>query len=154
MARAFDEVIAAARAYLPDARIAGVLVQEMVGGGDEFLLGITTDPVFGPVVTVGLGGIYVEVMQDIAMRLAPIGLEDAHEMLRSLRAYPLLAGARGRPPLDIDALADCVVRVSWLAADTRGVLAELDVNPLRVLPRGQGVRVVDALAIPCAAASP
>ena len=62
-------------------------------------------------------------------------------------ALPIFAGARGRPPLDVDALADCVVRVSWLAADTRGVLAELDVNPLRVLPRGQGVRVVDALAI-------
>ena len=147
VARAFDEVITAARAYRPDARVEGVLVQEMVGGGEEFLLGITTDPVFGPVVTAGLGGIFVEVINDVAMRLAPIGLEDAHAMLRSLRAYALLAGARGRPPLDVDALADCVVRVSWLAADTHGVLAELDVNPLRVLPRGQGVRVVDALAI-------
>ena len=131
-----------------------MLVQEMVSAGEELLLGFATDPVFGPVVTVGLGGIYVEVIKDIAMRLAPIGLEDAQAMLRALRAYPLLAGARGRPLLDIDALADCVVRVSWLAADMRGVLAELDINPLRVLPRGQGVRVVDALAIPCAAAGP
>ena len=145
---AYDDVVAAARAFRTDARIEGVLVQEMVEGGEEFMLGIATDPVFGPVVTVGLGGIYVEVMKDVAMRLAPVGLVEAHAMLRSLRAYPLLAGVRGRPALDIDALADCVVRVSVLAGDMKGLLAELDVNPLRVLPTGQGVRVIDALAIP------
>ena len=149
VARGFDEVLAAAHAYRPDARIEGVLVQEMVAGGEEVLLGISTDPVFGPVITVGLGGIFVEVMKDVALRLAPVGLEQAHAMLASLRSYPLLTGARGRALLDVDALADCVVRVSWLAADLGGVLAELDINPLRVLARGQGVRVVDALAIPC-----
>ena len=153
VAAAFAEVIAAARNWRPDARIEGVLVQEMVDAGEEVLLGISTDPVFGPVVTVGLGGIYVEVMQDVALRLAPIAHDQAHAMLASLRCYPLLTGARGRESLDIEALADCVVRVSWLAADMRGLLAELDINPLRVLARGQGVRVVDALAIPAAAAS-
>ena len=153
VASAFAQVMTAARGWRPDARIEGVLVQEMVGGGEEFLLGISTDPVFGPVVTAGLGGIYVEVLKDVALRLAPIAHVEAHAMLASLRSYPLLTGARGRASLDIEALADCVVRVSWLAADMRGLLAELDINPLRVLPRGQGVRVVDALAIPAAGAS-
>ena len=148
VASAFEEVMAAARNWRPDARIEGVLIQEMVSGGEEVLLGISTDPVFGPVVTVGLGGIFVEVMQDLALRLAPVAHDEAHAMLASLRSYPVLNGARGRAVADLDALADCIVRVSWLAADMRGVLAELDINPLRVLPRGQGVRVVDALAIP------
>jgi len=148
VAAAFEEVMTAARTWRPDARIEGVLVQEMINGGEEVLLGISTDPVFGPVVTVGLGGIYVEVMKDVALHLAPLAHADAHAMLASLRSYPLLNGARGRALLDIEALADCIVRVSWLAADMHGVLAELDINPLRVLPRGQGVRVVDALAIP------
>ena len=148
VAVAFEEVMAAARAWRADARIEGVLIQEMVDGGEEVLLGISTDPVFGPVVTLGLGGIYVEVLQDVALRLAPVAHGEAHAMLASLRSYPLFTGARGRAPLDIEALADCVVRVSWLAADLRGLLAELDINPLRVLPRGQGVRVVDALVIP------
>ncbi len=148
VAGAFGEVMAAARDWRPNARIEGVLVQEMVSGGEEVLLGIATDPVFGAVVTVGLGGIYVEVMKDVALRLAPVTHEDAHAMLASLRCFSLLNGARGRAIADLDALADCIVRVSWLAADMHGLLAELDINPLRVLPRGQGVRVVDALAIP------
>ena len=92
-------------------------------------------------------------MQDVALRLPPVAHDEAHVMLAALRSYPLLTGARGRPPLDIEALADCLVRVSWLAADMRDLLAELDINPLRVLPRGQGVRVVDALAIPASGAS-
>ena len=148
--RAHGEVVAAARAYRPDARLTGVLVQEMVSGGEELLLGILADPVFGPTVTVGLGGIHVEIFKDVALALAPIGPTMARAMIDSLRSRALLDGVRGRPPLDVDALVDCLVRLSWLAADTRGLLAELDVNPLRVLPRGQGARVVDALVVPLA----
>ena len=87
------------------------------------------------------------------MRLAPVSPADALRMLRSLRAFPLLEGTRGRPRLDIDSLVEAIVRLSWLAMDTRSVLAELDVNPVRVLPAGQGVRVVDALAV-CRAEEP
>ncbi|MGE0314306.1 MAG: acetate--CoA ligase family protein [Lautropia sp.] len=145
--QAFDRVIDAARRYRPDARIDGVVVQEMVTGGAEFIVGVSRDETFGPVVTVGLGGVHVELFRDVAMRLPPIGPRDALEMLRSLRAFPILEGTRGSSPLDIDALVDAIVRVSWLAVDHRSVLVELDVNPLRVLPRGHGVRVVDALIV-------
>ena len=142
---AFHEVMAAAKQYKPEARIEGVLVQEMVTDGHEFLIGVSRDPTFGPVLTVGLGGIYVEILKDVAFRLPPVGKSDAMEMLQELRAWPLLAGARGRDSSDVDALADCIVRVSWLAVDQRGWIAELDINPLRVLPKG--VRVVDALVV-------
>jgi len=144
---AWDEIMAAAHTYRPDARITGVIVQEMVTEGEELLLGVSRDPVFGAVITVGLGGIFVEVMRDVALALAPVSPSDAMRMLRSLRSYPVLAGARGRPKLDVEAAADAIVRLSWLAVDAGERLAELDVNPLKVLPRGRGVRVIDALAI-------
>jgi acyl-CoA synthetase (NDP forming) len=141
------EILAAARAYRPDAAIEGVLVQEMVTDGQEMLVGLSHDPTFGPVLTVGLGGIYVEVLKDVAFRLPPLGAEDAIEMLHELRGFPLLRGVRGQPAADLDALADCIARVSWLAVDLGDLVAELDINPLRVLPQGGGVRVVDALVV-------
>ena len=142
---AFAEIVASAQAYRADATIEGVLVQEMVAGGEEMLLGMAHDPTFGPVLTVGVGGIFVEVLKDVAFRLPPVGIDDAEEMIRELRGFPLLAGARGRPPADLAALADAIARVSWLAIDLADLVAELDINPLRVLPSGGGVRVVDAL---------
>ena len=143
--RGYEEVVAAAKAYKPDARIEGVLVQEMVTDGQEILLGISRDPVFGPVLTVGLGGIYVEVLKDVSMRLAPVSPVDAREMIDELRSVAILKGTRGKPALDIEALADCLVRLSWLAVDLQDRVTELDVNPLRVLPKG--ARVVDALVV-------
>ncbi|HUN70250.1 MAG TPA: acetate--CoA ligase family protein [Burkholderiales bacterium] len=145
--RAFREVTDAARAYRAGAAIEGVLVQEMVEGGHEVLLGVSRDPTFGPVLTVGLGGVYVEVLKDLAFRLPPLSAEESLEALRELRAYPLLQGFRGRPRVDIGALAGCIERLSWLAADLSGEIAELDINPLRVLPQGRGARVVDALVV-------
>jgi acetyltransferase len=143
--QAYEEVLAAAKKYKPDARIEGVLVQEMVSGGHEILIGVSRDPVFGPVLTVGLGGIYVEVLKDVAFRLPPVGKDEAIEMLRELRAFPLLAGVRGHPASDVAALADCIERISWLAVDLKDKVLELDINPLRVLPNG--ARVVDALVV-------
>ena len=145
--RAFREVTDAARAYRAGAAIEGVLVQEMVEGGHEVLLGVSRDPTFGPVLTVGLGGVYVEVLKDLAFRLPPLSAEESLEALRELRAYPLLQGFRGRPRVDIGALAGCIERLSWLATDLSGEIAELDINPLRVLPQGRGARVVDALVV-------
>jgi acetyltransferase len=148
VAEAYEAVLHAARQYCPQARIEGVLVQEMVTDGWEILLGVTQDPTFGPVLTLGLGGIYAEVLKDVAFRLAPLSAAEARRALLELRSVALLQGARGRAPADIDALIDCIVRVSWLAVDLRDELAELDINPLCVLPAGKGVRVVDALVVP------
>lgn len=148
LAQAYEAVLQAARAYCPQARIEGVLVQEMVTNAQEILLGVSHDPTFGPVLTLGLGGIYTEVLKDVAFRLVPLSAAEARRALMALRSVALLQGARGQPPVDIDALIDCVVRVSWLASDLRDDLAELDINPLCVLPAGQGVRIVDALAVP------
>jgi acetyltransferase len=144
---AWAEVMAAAQRYRPGARISGMLVQEMVTEGEELLLGLSRDPVFGPVITVGLGGIFVEVLRDVARALAPVSGERALELLKSLRSFALLDGARGRPRLDVAAAADAMVRLSWLAVDAGEALTELDINPLRVLPQGQGVRVIDALVV-------
>jgi len=146
--QAFDEVLASARAYAPDAVIDGVSVQEMVSGGTELIVGVQNDPLFGPAVMVGLGGIHAEVFKDVSFRLAPITRSVAESMLQDLKSFPLLDGARGRPKADVDAVIDVLLRLSALAMDLKGELAELDINPLIVLDRGCGVKALDALAKP------
>lgn len=148
LASAYDAVLANARAYKKEARIEGVLVQEMVKGGVEAILGVTNDPLFGPAVMFGLGGIFAEVLKDVAFRLAPVTPSVAREMIAEIKGYPVLAGARGRAPADIDALADAIVKLSALAVDLKDHVAELDVNPLFVFERGKGVKAADALIRP------
>ena len=145
---AFDEVLANARAYNAEARIEGVLVQEMVKGGTEAILGVTNDPLFGPAVMFGLGGIFAEVLKDVAFRLAPVTPAVAREMIAEIKGYPLLTGVRGKAPGDIDALADAIVKLSALAVDLKDDLAELDINPLFVMEQGKGVVAADALIKP------
>jgi acyl-CoA synthetase (NDP forming) len=145
---AYDEVLANARAYKADARIEGVLIQEMVKAGTEAILGVTNDPLFGPAVMFGLGGIFAEVLKDVAFRLAPVTPSVAREMIAEIKGYPVLAGARGKPAADVDALADAIVRLSALAIDLKDHLAELDINPLFVMEKGQGVKAADALIKP------
>jgi acetyltransferase len=145
--RSYKEVMAAARDYKPQAAIEGVLVQAMAPAGLEFMLGLTVDPVYGPVVVAGLGGIHVEVLRDLAYRVGPVAADEAHAMLRELRGYPLLEGVRGAAPRDINKLCDLIVRLSWLGHDLQDQLAELDVNPLILLERGAGACVVDALVV-------
>jgi acetyltransferase len=147
-AGAAREILAAAKSYAPEARIEGILVQEMVTGGQEMLLGMARDVTFGPVLTLGFGGIHVEVLRDVTFRLPPISAEEAQAMLEELRLAPLLRGVRGAPASDVPALADAIARFSWLAADLGEVLEEVDVNPLVVMPAGGGVRVLDALVVP------
>jgi acyl-CoA synthetase (NDP forming) len=115
----------------------------MCAPGLEILLGIVRDASLGPAIAVGFGGVLVEVLSDLAWRLPPICHEEAGDALRELRGHGLLAGARGRPAADEEALRDLVVRLSWLAADLGDVVAELDVNPVILGARGQGARVVD-----------
>ncbi|MEV5528096.1 acetate--CoA ligase family protein [Streptomyces prunicolor] len=130
-----------------DVTLDGVLVCQMVERGVEMVVGVTQDELFGPTVTVGLGGVLVEVLRDAAVRVPPFGEEAARDMLDELRGRPLLDGVRGRPPADLDALVEVILRVQRMALELGGVLSELDINPLMVLPRGQGAVALDALAV-------
>lgn len=145
--RAFAAVLQSARRFSPRAAISGVLVQEMAAPGVEMMLGMVRDPVFGPVIAAGLGGIHVEVLRDIAYRIAPVTADEARRMLRELRGYKLLEGVRGAPPADIEALVEAIVRLSWFAYELGAEIVELDINPLVVFERGAGVRVIDALVV-------
>lgn len=147
LAAAFDEILKNARSHHPAARINGVLVQEMVPAGVEVIVGMNRDPQFGPVLMFGLGGIFVEILKDVALRIAPIAREEAVRMIQGVRGYPLLTGARGRSKADIAALAETLVKVSRMAMALGPRLEQLDINPLVVLPQGSGVKVADALVI-------
>ena len=132
----------------PGARIDGVMVSPMIEGGVECILGVTRDPVFGPMVMFGMGGVFVEVYKDNVLRQAPFGLATAREMISSISGFPMLDGARGRPKMDIEALAMALSRLSAWADRRRDDFASLEINPLIVLPAGAGVVAVDALALP------
>ncbi|WP_028956874.1 acetate--CoA ligase family protein [Sulfitobacter sp. 20_GPM-1509m] len=147
-AAAYDRIMAAAAAHAPDARIDGVLVAPMITGGTELIVGTTTDPIFGPVVMAGLGGIFAEVFRDTALQPAPVSLEGAQKMLRSLKCFALLDGARGRPRADVDAAAQVIVAVSEFAKRHADDVAEIDINPLLVRDQGKGAIALDALIIP------
>ncbi|MEV6835351.1 acetate--CoA ligase family protein [Streptomyces sp. NPDC051133] len=125
----------------------GVLVCQMVEQGVEMVVGVTHDELFGPTVTVGLGGVLVEVLRDAAVRVPPFGEDQARAMLTELRGRALLDGVRGRPPADLDALVEVVLRVQRMALELGERIAELDINPLMVLPRGQGAVALDALVV-------
>ncbi|TMJ12780.1 MAG: CoA-binding protein [Bacillati bacterium ANGP1] len=139
---AYEEMMADIARRLPGAAVEGVLVQKMVPGV-ETILGINRDPQFGPILMFGLGGIYVEVFRDVTFRLAPIRELGAQRMVESIKAGQILRGVRGRPPADVEALLECIERLSQLAVEIPEI-AELDINPLMVLPAGQGAAVVDA----------
>jgi len=112
------------------------------------IIGAVNDPQFGPYVMVGLGGVLTEVLGDVAHRFAPVGPGTAREMLNELRGRDILNGVRGSPPVDIDALVDVIVRLSWLIKDHASVISEVDINPLFVRPAGKGVVAADALIVP------
>jgi acyl-CoA synthetase (NDP forming) len=139
---AVAQAAATMRAEIPG--LAGYLLQEQVAPGVELIVGCRRDETFGPVVLVGLGGVWVEVLQDVALRLAPVGVADARAMLDELRGAAVLHGLRGRPPVDRDALADIIVRVSRLAREQPEV-RELDLNPVIAGP--DGVLAVDARVV-------
>ena len=144
----YDTLMARAMEAAPTAQIDGVLVSPLIEGGVETIAGVKRDPVFGPVVMFGMGGIFVEIYRDVSLRLAPFGMDTAREMIREIVGYPLLAGARGRAPADVEALARALSLISAYADRFRDELDSIDINPLIVLPEGRGVVAVDALVVP------
>jgi acyl-CoA synthetase (NDP forming) len=142
---AYAELLAKATRADRKARIEGVIVSEMVSGGVETLVGISNDPLFGPVVTVGLGGIFVEVLHDVTFRVPPFHRDEAQHMVDELQGAAVLRGVRGAKPVDEEALVDTIMKVQRLALDLADDVAELDVNPLVV--RSRGVVALDALVV-------
>ncbi|MCK8783602.1 acetate--CoA ligase family protein, partial [Roseomonas sp. NAR14] len=141
----FATLLERAKRHAPEARIEGVLVAKQIRGAVECILGIHRDPVFGPVAMVGLGGIFVEVLRDVAFRRCPFDPAEAERMIRSLKGAPLLLGVRGRPPADVQALAEALSRLSAFAAAAGPRLLSAEVNPMLVLPEGQGCYAADAV---------
>jgi acetyl coenzyme A synthetase (ADP forming)-like protein len=139
---AFELMIYRANRYVPDAEIWGCLVQEMVLGGKEVIVGMSRDPHFGPLMMFGLGGIYVEALRDVAFRVAPFGRRDAGEMIGEIQAYNLLRGVRGERPSDLEAVVEALLRLAQLVTDFPEI-AEFDINPLTVFEEGQGVMGID-----------
>lgn len=146
--RAYATLMDRARTRAPQARIAGVLLASQIKGGVETILGVSRDPVFGPVVMFGLGGVFVEVLKDVTFRRAPFGTDEARRMIREVKGYAMLQGARGAPPSDEEALVDALTRLAAYAASQADSLESIDINPLIVLPKGHGCAAVDALVLP------
>jgi acetyltransferase len=144
--KAYEEMLANVRAKKPDANIEGVLVQKQIKG-IECLLGISRDDQIGPTLVMGLGGVFVEILADVVIRIPPICAAEARRALEGLKGAKVLSGVRGAPPADIDAFADVAARLSWLAYDLRDDIAEMDLNPVVVLPKGRGAFAVDALVV-------
>ena len=145
---AYRDMLETVQKARPDAAIQGVLVGPMARKGVEIIVGTMTDKTFGPMVMVGLGGITTELFKDVVYRPAPVSAAEATAMLETLKAAPLLRGFRGAPKADVTALAHLISQISMLAAQHRGEIAEIEVNPVLVHPEGQGVTIVDALVVP------
>ena len=138
----YDLLLYRAQRYMADARIWGVLVQEMVSRGKEIIIGANRDPQFGPLLMFGLGGIYVEVLKDVTFRVAPVSRQEAGEMLEEIQSYHLLRGVRGEKPADLEAITDTILRISQLVTDFPEIV-EMDINPLMVYEEGRGAVAVD-----------
>jgi len=119
----------------------------MVAGGTEMILGFHRDPQLGPAVLLGMGGVAAELFNDTVLRLLPLSRRDAQDMVQALKTRPLLEGYRGRPPADMPALVDAILAFAAMAAELDGKLAEAEINPLFVLPAGQGVKAADGVVI-------
>jgi acyl-CoA synthetase (NDP forming) len=143
---AWQDIARGLAKHMPGERLDGCVVQPMLLGGIELIVGCRWDAQFGPVVVVGSGGILVEILDDVQMAIAPISAAHAKRLIRALRIAPVLSGVRGRKPADIAALAETVARLSELAAALGPRLAELDINPLLVLESGHGVIALDGRA--------
>ncbi|MEK5442999.1 acetate--CoA ligase family protein [Fredinandcohnia sp. FSL W7-1320] len=147
VSKAFNDIITNVSMKHPDATINGVVVEEMVVGGVEVIAGAKVDPMFGPVVMVGSGGVLVELLEDVSLRLAPITHYEAEQMINETKLAKLLEGYRGKAEADKDALIDALVRLSTFVSENKEYIHEVEINPLLVLPKGQGYRAVDGLIV-------
>ena len=145
--KAYSTIINNAKAYKENAKIQGVLVQEMVRNAKECIIGVKSDPHFGAVLMFGLGGIFVELLKDVTFRMAPVSEEEAVEMVKNIKGFQMLDGYRQQPKFDVAAIVDTVQKVGRLAYDLRDQLSELDINPLMVLESGKGAKIADALIV-------
>jgi acetyltransferase len=141
--KGYSKMLIDVKKNIPDVKIDGVLLQKMITGGKETILGMMMDPSFGPLIMFGLGGIYVEVLQDVSFRIAPISDLDAHEMIKSIKSYQLLAGVRGEKSVDMEALEEYIQRISRLVEDFPEI-EEMDINPFVVFEKGKSCTVLDA----------
>jgi acetyl-CoA synthetase (ADP-forming) len=141
---AYNQILANVKRHKSDAKIIGIVVQEMAAPSTEVIVGATKDPQFGPALMFGLGGIFVEVLKDVTFRIAPITEEDAREMITEVKAYPILKGYRGQPPADVEAIAKILLNTSKLVMDHQEI-KELDLNPIIVYEKG--AKTVDARII-------
>ena len=140
--KAWDEIMKKAKIANPDAKVNGCMVEAMAEAGQEVILGMKRDISFGPVMMFGLGGIFVELFNDVAFRVAPITKGDVIDMISETRAGTLLRGTRGQPEADMEAIADCLLRLSQLAVDFPQI-TEMEINPLMVYPKNKGVLALD-----------
>jgi len=143
----WEEIHENARKYKADAEILGVLIAPMLKPGREIIIGVTEDPQFGHALMFGLGGIFVEILKDVTFRIIPIEEKDAWAMIKSIKGYPILAGARGEAPADMKAIVDMMLKVSQLINDLKDYIKEMDLNPVFVYPEGEGAVIVDARII-------
>ncbi|ADM28386.1 acetyl-CoA synthetase (ADP-forming) beta subunit; branched-chain acyl-CoA synthetase (ADP-forming) beta subunit [Ignisphaera aggregans DSM 17230] len=139
----FRKIMLNVRNRAPNARIEGVLIQEMVPQGLEIIVGSTRDTIFGPIVMFGLGGVFVEVLRDVSFRVAPITPIDADMMIRELKAYKILEGYRGSPPRDLDAVKDILIKTSNIMLEVEEI-QDIDLNPIMLFERGKGAKIADA----------
>ena len=156
---AYAAILAQVGRATPKARLDGVLVAPMITGGLETVMGVVRDPLFGPVVMFGLGGVFVEVLRDVVFRPAPFGVEEGRAMIAQVRGKAMFEGVRGSEAADIDAVAEALSKLSLFAAANADTIASIDINPFLVLTKGRGAVAVDALietvaadsAAPCSA---
>lgn len=144
---AMSEMLANVRSQAPDAKLDGVILSPMVKGGIETIVGVFNDPSLGPVVMFGLGGVFVEVLKDVTFRVAPFNVNEAHRMIKEIKGYAMLEGVRGAACSDIDALAEMLSKLSQFAAANVGQYQSIDLNPVIIFPKGQGVVALDALIV-------
>ncbi len=142
--KAYKQIMDNVKKRVPNARILGVFVQEMTPEGTEVIVGAIKDPQFGPTIMFGLGGIFVEILKDVTFRIAPVTKEEAEEMIREIKGYPILKGYRGKPPCDENAVIDIILKVSKLVTDHTEI-NQLDLNPIFVYEKG--AKVIDARII-------
>ncbi len=140
---AYNAIISSVSEKAPNAKVTGILVQEMVPEGVEVIVGATRDPTFGPVLLFGLGGIFVEVLKDVSFRIAPVTKYDAESMLKEIKAAKILEGYRGTPPRDKEALVDIIMKLSKFMEEQESV-TDVDLNPIMAFEEGKGAKIADA----------